>query len=355
LEKEVDNLIVGGGLAGTWLAFQFLKIGKSFALMDQAGLSISSSVAAGIFNPLLPGRQKKSYLADSIYPKLGKKYQEIETFIDKKVFFELPICYVLEDKKSLNDWSVLAVSPLYSDYVSIHEETLATQIQSEFGHIRIKHSGRVDIVGLLNAFRKNIKAPNQYLEAKFDDTKLDIYPDHFKYEGFKARNLIFCQGVAIKDNKLTEHLQLKPAKGEILLIKTHEQMREDIIPQNGVFMLPMGNSIFKVGSNFEWNELDYRTTEKAREEILRKFTRWYRGGFDIIGHEVGIRPSSMDRRPMIGRLPGHQQENIYIFNGLGSKGVALAPLYSEMLSAHIYGKANIDKDVDVKRMKSVQH
>jgi hypothetical protein len=58
---------------------------------------------------------------------------------------------------------------------------------------------------------------------------------------------------------------------------------------------------------------------------------------------------------MIGRLPRDQQENIYIFNGLGSKGVALAPLYSEILSAHIYGKANIDKDVDVKRMKSVQH
>jgi glycine/D-amino acid oxidase-like deaminating enzyme len=50
---------------------------------------------------------------------------------------------------------------------------------------------------------------------------------------------------------------------------------------------------------------------------------------EVIDHEAGIRPTSPDRRPMVGKHPVYDQ--LYIFNGLGAKGYMLAPSLAEML------------------------
>jgi glycine oxidase len=349
LKKQVDNLIVGGGLAGIWLAFQLMKTGRSFALIDKPGLSISSSVAAGIFNPILPGRQKQSYNSGQIYPGLGKKYHEMETLIGQKVLSTPHICYILEDQKSLNDWSVLAASEPFKGYIEIYDKPLSKDIQSDFGYLEVTHSGRVDIPKMIHAFKTCITSPNILSEEIFDEERIELNTGGVTYGDINARHLILCQGAALSGNKLTSNLPLKPAKGEILLVRTQDYNREDIIPQNGVFMLPLGDHLYKVGSNFEWEDLSYATTKKAKEEILRKFTRWFKGDFEVVGQEAGLRPSSEDRRPLIGRID--PSKPIFIFNGLGSKGVALAPTYSEMLLKYIYDEEPIDKEVDVQRLK----
>ncbi len=346
MKKEVDNLIVGGGIAGIWLAFQLMKKNRTFALIDKPGVSISSTVAAGIFNPILPGRQKKSYNADLIYPELGKKYHEMEILIGTKVFFTPQICYILNDQGELNDWSILA-SESFSDYASISEDILSVNIQSEFGHLKVHHSGRVDIPAMLKAFKAQISEPNYYLEAGFDENQVE-FSEGLVYGDIAAKHLVLCQGAGMNHNRMTSHLPLRPAKGEVLFIKTDFDL-PDSIPQNGVFMLPLGNKTYKVGSNFEWDDLSYETTEKARNEILRKFRAWFKGDFEIIGQEAGLRPSSEDRRPILGKLPGF--EHTYVFNGLGSKGVALAPHYSEMMASYIYNEGIIDKEVDISRLK----
>ena len=46
------------------------------------------------------------------------------------------------------------------------------------------------------------------------------------------------------------------------------------------------------------------------------------------------------------------QKNLFIFNGLGSKGVLLAPFYANQLVNHIFEAAPIDDEVNVERMKN---
>lgn len=200
----------------------------------------------------------------------------------------------------------------------------------------------------LSTFRKKIHEPNAFLNEKYDPAELLETDDGFQYKNIECQNIIFCQGTAISQNPLTANIQLKPAKGEILLIKSEEHV-EGIIPQNGVFLLPLGNNLYKVGSNFEWNNLDYKATENAKNEILAKLTKWFKAPFEIIDHQAGIRPSSLDRRPIIGRLPN--RSNAYVFNGLGSKGVALAPFYSDLLCKYIYDGVELPYEVDVSRLK----
>jgi glycine oxidase len=351
LKKEVENLIIGGGIAGVWMAFQFLKNKRTFALIDKPGLSVSSSVAAGIFNPVLPGRQKKSYQADLIYPQLCKKYHEVEALIGSKVLYSPKINYVFEDQKSANDWAILSESDHFRDYTTVRAGDLSPNIPCAFGYLEINHSGRVDIPKFLSGFKEKISSPNYFYQIAYDDSRLEINDEVIVYNNIHAERVIFCQGAGMNHNALTDHLPLRPAKGEVLIIKTSDHF-EDIIPQNGVFMLPLGDQTYKIGSNFEWEDLSYQTTEKAREEILRKFTKWYKGDFEILDQQAGLRPSSEDRRPILGAVPGIK--NAYVFNGLGSKGIALSPFYSEMLYRHIYDGAAIDKEADIQRLKPMK-
>jgi glycine oxidase len=69
--------------------------------------------------------------------------------------------------------------------------------------------------------------------------------------------------------------------------------------------------------------------------------------FEIISHFAGIRPTVRDRKPLIGTHPEHS--NIHILNGLGTRGVMLAPAMAKDLYENIENKKPLPKDIDIKR------
>jgi glycine/D-amino acid oxidase-like deaminating enzyme len=83
--------------------------------------------------------------------------------------------------------------------------------------------------------------------------------------------------------------------------------------------------------------------------MLKKWLNFYKGDYTIVGQEAGVRPSSNDRRPILGALD--KDNKSFVFNGLGSKGVALAPYFSLQLANFITEGTAIDREVDIKRFK----
>jgi glycine/D-amino acid oxidase-like deaminating enzyme len=59
----------------------------------------------------------------------------------------------------------------------------------------------------------------------------------------------------------------------------------------------------------------------------------------------GVRPASRDRRPILG-ITGPRQA---VFNGLGSRGVLLAPWSAAHLADHLFAGAALDPEVDLDR------
>lgn len=344
--KKVDNLIVGSGIAGVWMAFRMITHSKTFAIIDERDGNHSSRIAAGIYNPVLSKRQKVSFNARNIYPDLGKKYHELELYLHKKVCHKHHTAYILESLRELNDWAALSETDWFNDFVMIRNERISDNIISDFGYLDIQSSGWVDIPLLLDTFIDRIHSPNYYMNERFDESLLKCTDEGFEYNDIIADNIVFCQGTGIEKNALTSNIKLKPAKGEILEIEV-DDLFDDVIAQNGVFMLPISPKKYKIGSNFTWEDLSIETTESAKEEIVQKFSRWYKGEFEITKQVAGIRPSSLDRRPLVGRLDFHPKA--FLLNGFGSKGVSHAPYYSEMLYKCIYEGKEVDRDVDVKR------
>jgi len=69
--------------------------------------------------------------------------------------------------------------------------------------------------------------------------------------------------------------------------------------------------------------------------------------FDVVDHWAGIRPASSDRRPLIGVHPKHK--SVMIFNGMGSKGVMLAPYFARQLIKFMEEGEKLDATVDINR------
>jgi glycine/D-amino acid oxidase-like deaminating enzyme len=141
------------------------------------------------------------------------------------------------------------------------------------------------------------------------------------YDGMQASRIIFCEGPWLSRNHYFNWLPMRPVKGELIEIELQQSL--DFIVNRGVFVLPVGGRTCKVGATFDNYNLDWSVTEEAKEKLLTRVKNLLKIPFKVTGQTAGIRPASEDRRPFIGIHP--EFEPLAIFNGLGTKGVSLAP------------------------------
>ena len=62
---------------------------------------------------------------------------------------------------------------------------------------------------------------------------------------------------------------------------------------------------------------------------------------------AGIRPTVVDRRPLVGQHPNHK--NMHVLNGLGTRGVLVAPSMAEALYNSIEKSTSLSEEIDINR------
>ncbi len=144
------------------------------------------------------------------------------------------------------------------------------------------------------------------------------------------------------------HLPLDGTKGDLLLIKA-PKLSFNVIINSSVFILPIGNHYFKVGATYNWQDKTSTPTEEGKQELIEKLKEIINCDFEIIEHLAGVRPTVRDRRPLLGTHSKHK--NVHILNGLGTRGVMLAPYLAKALFENIeFGKV-LKPEMDIKRFK----
>ena len=84
-------------------------------------------------------------------------------------------------------------------------------------------------------------------------------------------------------------------------------------------------------------------------KIQEKLKKIINTEYTIIEEKAGIRPTIKDRRPVLG---SHKiYKNVYIFNGMGTKGVSVAPYFSNYFSNYLDRNFDIFKEISVKRFE----
>lgn len=343
---KYDYLIVGLGLAGLAFAEELTKNNKSFLVFENNSQN-SSKVAAGMFNPVILKRFTPVWNGQSQIKIAIPFYKNLEQKLNQKYIDYVDIHHILKSVAQQNDWFSACDKPVLSDYmIPKIIKNNNKNIEAPFGFGKLTNTGKIETSLLLNTYKKFLQKKELIINDSFQHEKLIIENDFVEYKGIKAKKIVFCEGFGIKDNSFFNHLPLNEAKGELLIIKA-PKLKIDFMLKASVFVLPLGNDLYKIGATFNWKDKTLVPTTNGKEELIKKLNTFLKTDYEIIDHLAGIRPTVKDRRPLIGKHALYK--NIAILNGLGTRGVMLAPTMAKKLYQYLEENIELDKEIDIKR------
>lgn len=350
--SDIDFIIIGQGIAGSVLALSLIKAGYIIYVINQPQLSSSSKIAAGIWNPIVFKRLTKSWLADNLIPELLSFYEDWEKELNTTLIHKRSIIKPFTEDQEKTLWLKKAndneLTNLFLDK-HVYENLQIDEQYVVKSYSKVLQAGNLDVVTFLESTKKYLENKQSYLEEEFDYNKLNVTSEKIIYNKISATHIIFCDGHLITKNPYFNWIPMKPAKGETLTIHCSNIKLEKDIFNKGFFIMPLGNDLYKVGATYEWEQLNDTPTEKGKNELTKKINSVITSPYQIVSHDAGVRPSVIDRRPVVGNHP--EFKNIFCFNGLGTKAVMLAPYFAKQLVSHIKNNLAIDDEVNPNRFK----
>lgn len=344
------SIIVGYGLAGLSYASQLKQNQEAFVIIDNPKANATRK-AAGVLNPTVLKRYTLVWNAHQFLSHAQNFYQQLEVLLQTSIFDPLPIHRHFSDVSEQNHWVTASNSVGLQPYLEtdfLNEKQAV--YKDAFGYGNVKQTGRLKTKKTLEAFKSQLNK-NEFFNAAFEYDALKIFDDYISYKNIKAKNIVFCEGYGLKNNPFFNTLPLVGSKGELLLIKASQLPRDHMIKAHGIFIVPVEDQCFWIGASFNPKDKTTEATQDAKEWLLKRLEKTIDVPFEIITQNVCIRPTVIDRRPLLGQHPVHK--NLYLFNGLGTRGVLMSPLLSQWIFELISHGSPLPDAVDLNRFDSL--
>lgn len=323
-----DIAIIGAGINGSSVAYEFLQQNKKVILFDMNGVATGGSGAAGAF----------------ISPKFSKG-GELKEIIAKAFTY------------SMNFYEK-NFPHLFTKSTLIHT---SQDNEEEF----TIDSGIVNAQAMCNALCKGVTFKQVKVESLVYDDGL-----WFINESYTAKEVVMATG-AYEQLIKEPYIQLRGIWGHRIDVKT-STINPNTLHQF-VSISPSCDGILSIGATHnvhyhpETSQEPY-DLEEGRAELLEKASRMIDlKDIEIVKDYTGLRSGSFDYMPLLGPLVISQETlasktirfkvkkpsfdaytyypNLYIINGNGGYGFVLAPYLAKILSEHILSAKQISERI----------
>ncbi|MEI6865585.1 FAD-binding oxidoreductase [Flavicella sp.] len=347
---KVDYIIVGFGLAGMAFAKELEDNGKSFIVFEDDSQT-SSNVAGGVYNPVILKRFTPVWQGTEQLSLAIPFYQEIEDKFQKKYNHKFSIYRIFKSVEEQNNWFAASDKPLLAPYLDTDIiQKKYNGVISKYGFGRLNHTGRIETKLLLDDYKSYLGKLSIIRYESFNHSEIEFQEGAVKYGDLESDRIVFCEGYGLHKNPYFKNLPMNEAKGELLTIYAPE-LEIDFLVKAAVFVLPLGNHYYKVGATFNWKDKTLVVTDEAKKELLEKLESFITVSYKVVEHTAGIRPTVKDRRPLVGVHDEYCQ--LAVLNGLGTRGVMIAPKVAKELYLHLNEGANLDPESDIKRFGKI--
>ena len=337
---NVDYLIVGGGITGRLLQSELMVRGYNAIVYDKSNANHSTRVAAGLVNPVVGKFFTIGWRSDQYFPSLSSYYRNLEETLKSKFFSSKPMKRIIASAGEQNRWLSKAHLDKYIDFCSFSHEDIKG-LNTSFGILNIHLAGEMDTEAFLSACDKMLPTQSE----SFDHTLLDV--EKKEYQSFSYKNIVFCEGYeSYKNPYFKNYMDVVPTKGELLEIRALG-IPKDSIYLGPVFIQFIGNDLWRVGATYEQNQISLEPTSLMRKDLELKLNKLIDVPYDVVNHYCGIRPASIDRKPIMGKHP--HIDSMYVVNGMGSKAISMAPLLMREMSDYMEQGIPLPSEVDLKR------
>jgi glycine/D-amino acid oxidase-like deaminating enzyme len=345
-----EVLIIGQGLAGTWLSWWLHQAGVSFHLIDKADQDGASMRAAGLINPVTGRRMVTTWMIDELMSFAFKAYGEIGKSLDDSFIKEISLIDLFPSVQMLQAFKKRFDEDKTHLLPGEDNEKYSASFRYDFGWGEIRPCALVNVEGLLARWRIWLKEKDFLKESEFELSKLKINDQEIEYSGVRYRYIIFCDGKASAHNPLFEKLPFALNKGEGLLVGING-LPGGFVFKKGMSLVPYGENKYWFGSTYEWSFENDKPSANFRKAAQDWLSNNLKLSYTILEHFASIRPATLERRPFAGFHPLYPQ--IGILNGLGTKGCSLAPFFAKQLVNKLTGSGNIDPLADINRYEKI--
>jgi glycine/D-amino acid oxidase-like deaminating enzyme len=346
--KKVDYIIVGCGLAGIAFAEHLRLNHKSFIVFDDTSQQ-SSTVAAGLYNPVILKRFTEVWKAKEQLDYMFPIYNTLEHLLKVKLDYKLPVYRKLSSVEEQNEWFTATDKRSLENYLSTQLiKNTNSSLHAPFGYGEVLHTGRIDTNSLVFHYKKYLYDNQILIKESFEYEALITESNNICYKNVTASQIVFCEGFGVVNNPYFKDLPLNVAKGEIITIKAPE-LKINFILKSSVFIVPLGNDLYSVGATYNWKDTTNTPTKQGTKELVDKLKKIISCDFEVVNQVAGIRPTVKDRRPLVGKHPKFC--NLFVLNGLGTRGVMIAPYVAAQLFNLIENGKLLDEEININRFK----
>jgi glycine/D-amino acid oxidase-like deaminating enzyme len=344
--READYIVVGLGIAGLCFSEQLRSDNKSFIVYDNDGKG-ATLTSAGVINPTVLKRFTRVWNAEKHLSEATQFYNRLSKELNLTFFNTIPILRLINSIEEQNDWTVKSDKREMEPF--LHPVILKNDnpnINAPFGFGKVLQTGRVDTHLMIQSYKKWLGENEMLCEESFDHSSLVEYDDHIVYKDIRAERIVFAEGPSVVNNPFFLKELLIGTKGEYIIIHAPELKLNSIL-KSSLFIIPIGDDHYKVGATYSHGDFTNDPTNDARDEIVQKLSEIISCPYRITDQVAGIRPTTKDRRPLLG--PIEIGSRISFFNGLGTRGIISAPSLSGQLYNHLEKGIDLSKETDIRR------
>ena len=343
--KEVDYIIVGLGIAGITFCEQLKLQGKRFVVFDPIK-DTATAIAGGVVNPVVLKRFTAVWNIQTFLPGAFTYYSILSDQLEVDCVKPVQLHRILKSVQEQNDWLVAGDTHRLAPFLSSEIlENTNPSVDAPYGFGGVQQVFRIDTPVLIEAYREALVNSGQLHTEIFEYEALEATQPVLQYKKYKARKVVFAEGAGAVHNPYFNLQCLIPKKGEYLIVKA-PQWRLKAILKGAIFIIPLGDDHYKVGATFDHHSTECKITQDAKEELKVKVRNIMNLPFEVVDQVAGMRPTVKDRRPLLGSI---HNKNLLFFNGLGTRGLVMAPWLAEQLYQFSENDQPIPEEINIKR------
>ena len=323
--------------------------GHHITLFDLPSPQAASRVAAGLYNIITGRHATLTWQARTLLAHLDAFFEQPPFAHLRAHLHPMPIYRPYKGPEDFNDWHVHSLSTEFSDLVKHCPESRdTTLLHNPLGGLEILPCGWADTAALIDGIQTTLVEHFglHLIQAPFPYTDLDPATGTLQGHG-TFHEIIFAEGVGIKHNPWFSTVDIRPLKGQILDLEI-DMPQPDYVYLRKNFLIPKGHNQYTLGATYEQAFHDDAPTPEAHTLLMDQFQSSVQAPAKVTAQRAGLRPTSPDRRPIIGQHPEHPK--LHVLNGMGTKGLLQAPWCARLMRDCLDGHtADIPKAVHLDR------